>query len=237
MQLTKEYNTKDTIVAYTADIRGVSDVSPFGAPLKDRTWNAGSDPNAFNGKRKDDEIYGAGNFVDFSSRGLDTRLGKWWSIDPKAAKYPGYSPYNFAVNSPISFVDPDGGDIKPANDNAVEQLGRVFKSFDSRATDDKKISGADLFGVTGSKVGFDKAPNQLVLGTSLTQKQFDKNLKKSNLTDAQKKDAKAVFKLLSADAIYEVGTVDVASKISNGNDGQSQKNRFVTKNSDANNLF
>ena len=108
LKITIVGSTADTIVAYTADIRGVSDVSPFGAPLKDRTWNAGSDPYAFNGKRKDDEIYGAGRMYDYGFREQDGDLGRFWSIDPIARKYPELTPYQFASNRPIDGLDLDG---------------------------------------------------------------------------------------------------------------------------------
>ncbi len=36
---------------------------------------------------------------------------RWLSIDPKVAKYPSMSPYNFGANSPVWVIDPDGGDI------------------------------------------------------------------------------------------------------------------------------
>lgn len=38
----------------------------------------------------------------------DPKLGRWHSLDPKANSFYGFSPYNFAVNNPLSYVDPDG---------------------------------------------------------------------------------------------------------------------------------
>ena len=50
----------------------------------------------------------------------DSRLGKWWSVDPAQSDYPGISDYSFAMNNPIIFIDPDGKKVYPTNDEALE---------------------------------------------------------------------------------------------------------------------
>ncbi len=62
----------------------------------------------FNGMEKDNEVKGIGNSLDFGARIYDSRLGKWLSPDPYEFKYPKFSPYNFAMDNPIAFIDPDG---------------------------------------------------------------------------------------------------------------------------------
>jgi RHS repeat-associated protein len=62
----------------------------------------------FNGKENDNEIKGVGNQQDYGFRIYDPRLGKFLSVDPLAPSYPYYSPYSFAGNKPIVFVDIDG---------------------------------------------------------------------------------------------------------------------------------
>ena len=62
----------------------------------------------FNGKEKTDEMFGDGSDVDFGDRFVDTRVGRWWGVDPLSHHYPGTSPYSFGLNNPNIFCD-DGG--------------------------------------------------------------------------------------------------------------------------------
>ena len=56
----------------------------------------------FNGQESDDEVYGTKNLYAFKYRMSDPRLGgQFWSIDPLAPQYPGWSPYHFAQRTPI----------------------------------------------------------------------------------------------------------------------------------------
>jgi len=62
----------------------------------------------FNGQEQDNEIKGTGNQVEFRYRGYDTRLGRFFAVDPIAHRYPYWTPYQFAGNMPIKFVDQEG---------------------------------------------------------------------------------------------------------------------------------
>ncbi len=75
-----------------------------------RSW---SDPNSkykygFNGKEKDNEGNVDGGDYDFGARIYDSRLGRWLALDPKLKEYVSYSPYNYALNSPIINLDING---------------------------------------------------------------------------------------------------------------------------------
>lgn len=75
---------------------------------------------------KDDEAKGSGNHLDFGARCYDSRLGRWLSLEPLASKFPELSPYVFAYNSPISFVDPDGMDPREGNKQLTINFGRCY---------------------------------------------------------------------------------------------------------------
>jgi RHS repeat-associated protein len=98
-----------TLTSYPiADVVSAQHYYPFGSTMQ--TWEADGKEYAFgySGKEKIDEVFGAGNLIDYGARVRDPRIGPWLGVDPLAAKYPAWSPYVYAMNTPISAYDPDG---------------------------------------------------------------------------------------------------------------------------------
>jgi RHS repeat-associated protein len=102
----------------------MSDIPQFWTIIPDK----GRYRFGFNGQEKDDEITGnTGSHLDFGARIYDSRIGRWMVIDPLAAKYPNYSPYNFVGNSPIIAIDKEGKDIYIIISNAESGTTEIQK--------------------------------------------------------------------------------------------------------------
>ena len=62
----------------------------------------------FNGQESDAEAYGQGGLAGYEFRQYDTRLGRWWGVDPEVGRTPSLSAFTAFRDNPILYVDPDG---------------------------------------------------------------------------------------------------------------------------------
>ncbi len=136
-----------------------TDYYPFGLSFNSYAKPGTIDQNfKYNGK---EEINDLGvNWQDYGARMYMPDLGRWAVIDPMNELMPTFSPYNYAFNNPIRFIDPDGMIPWPVNLKFGNFTRRVSSWFGKRkkTKDNPKMSenhmGLDMnFGSYGDDLG------------------------------------------------------------------------------------
>jgi RHS repeat-associated protein len=119
--------------------------TPFGLNLEG-VWSNSTlvtdNKYLFSGKEVTDD-FGLG-WNDHGARNYDPTIVRWTTYDPKADMYAAYSPYNYVVNNPMRFVDPNGMDPIPLpafgangrdmNGNTQVQGGGIDENGNVRGT-------------------------------------------------------------------------------------------------------
>jgi RHS repeat-associated protein len=79
---------------------------PFGMEISQFSTGTGTNRHWYNGKELQDDL--SLYWYDYGARFYDPMLGRWHSVDPLAESYSFQSPYAYAANNPIKFVDVNG---------------------------------------------------------------------------------------------------------------------------------
>lgn len=107
---TRVYFT-DTDGDFVPEVLQRQDYYPFGMTMNGNNYNTKVEKEEFdeyqyNGKERNDDF--DLNWLDYGARFYDPAIARWSGVDPLASKMSSNSPYLYANNNPISFVDIGG---------------------------------------------------------------------------------------------------------------------------------
>ncbi|WP_270487158.1 RHS repeat domain-containing protein [Butyricimonas synergistica] len=157
--LTDHLGSVRVIVDQSGAVKERNDYYPFGGRYAVSGGNVDAGSRwKYNGK--EDQVTGGLGWLDYGARMYDWELGRWFGMDLMAEKYNSWSPYNYALNAPIRFIDPNGmwvgdppGFLKGWNQRIEENNNNFWGWLDTRSSKPGLLL-KDLDNIAGGIINF-----------------------------------------------------------------------------------
>jgi len=173
---------------------------PFGltmAGISDKALKSQYAQNKYryNGKELQNQEFNDGSGLeeyDYGARFLDPQLGVWHTIDPKADLSRRWSPYNYAYDNPIRFIDPDGnvpGDFYDQQGNKIGTDGIADQKV-YVVTDQRDVAAAERATKARKTVNGDKIQSKILLPGADTREKISESVDRSNAPSKEAGDTK-----------------------------------------------
>jgi RHS repeat-associated protein len=137
---------------------------PFGANIEGLTTTS---PNKYQYNGKEWNADFGLEWNDYGARFYDPWVGRWWGVDPLADEYSDYTTYNYAVDSPVNFIDPNGMSSVSLTYSRGHDL-EVANRFDQvQRLEERQYKNNGVLGGPGDPPGFSSRSNAQLYGPFL----------------------------------------------------------------------
>lgn len=151
---------------FRARIVSARDFYPFGMVMPGRSFDTPAYRYGFQGQEGDGELLGEGNSVSYKYRITDSRLGRFFSIDPLTADYPWYSPYQFGGNKVLWGKELEGLENEV---DGVAKIGEVWIRGDIIMGPNSSYESAEIqLMFAQARVGLANEGGTVIVGNYLT---------------------------------------------------------------------
>jgi RHS repeat-associated protein len=146
----------DLKIVHHTGVEQSDDYYPFGLAFNSYSReNSTANQYLYNGKERQDEL--GLDWLDYGARMYMPEIGRWGVVDPMADKFYSWSPYTYALDNPVNFIDPDGMQAQPP---------RNFAFYSGAGLDIYKAARANGASVQGSLLVLSQAALESGYGKS-----------------------------------------------------------------------